>query len=343
MRPLLLLTAIAAGFSAPASAIDWTTMRPDMEIGAPRIALVDIDGDGDAELAVGGRVGGFSPRNRHHSARLEVLPDASSAPLAASMFDAVRDVAGADLDGDGKEELIVAGGGELAVIAVRDGSLVPVPQTGVPAFTGGAAANVNRVDCMDVDGDGEVEIAWAETWGEASGEGGASTLLRVASVSADGSWRLLSDTPLRAHVGDLCFADLDGNGRGELVVETGVEEIGGRLDVYVMAGRGPELSFSRPADAEARRLLSLSAVRDGSRDLLIAATVDGGVTAFVQRGQELQGVHWRLRLDRGTRITGLAVPGSGTAGFDGVLKLLIGCADPGRGSGALVSVSGLNR
>ena len=343
MRPFLLLTAIAAGFSAPGSAIDWTIMRSDIEIGAPRITLADIDGDGDAELAVGGRVGSFTSRDRNIPARLEVLPDASSAPLAARTFDAVTDLAGADLDGDGKEELVVAGGGELAVIAVRGGSLVPVPQTGVPAFTGAAAGGVNRVDCRDVDGDGEVEIAWTETWSEASGEGGASTLLRVASVSADGSWRLLSDTPLRAHVGDLCFADLDGDGRGELVVETGVEEIGGRLDVYVMAGRGPELSFSRPADAEARRLLSLSAVRDGSRDLLIAATVDGGVTAFVQRGQELQGVHWRLRLDRGTRVTGVAVSGTGTGGSGRALKLLIGCADPGRGSGALVSVSGLNR
>ena len=343
MRPLLLLTAIATVADTPASAIDWRTLRPQMEISAPRIALADIDGDGHAELAVGGRVGGFSPGYRHLSARLEVLSDASSSPLAALMLDVVLDVAGADFDGDGREELVVAGGRELAVFAVRDGSLVPVPRTGVPAVPGASEWWANRVDCMDVDGDGEVEIAWAETWSAPSGEGDASTLLRVASVSADGSWRLLSETALRAHVGDLCFADLDGDGRGELVVETGVEEIGGRLDVFSMAGRGPELSFSRPAGTEARRLLSLTAMRDGTRDLLIAATVDGAVTVFTQHGQELQGVHWRLPLDRGARVSGVAAAASGTAGFGHSLELLIGCAEPGRASGALVSVSGLHR
>ena len=343
MRRFFLLTAVAAGVSVPSSAADWRTLRPDMEISAPRIAWADIDGDGDAELVVGGRTGSYSPWRRDHSARLVVLQEASAAPLAASVFDAVRDVAGADLDGDGKEELVVAGGSQLEVVAVRDGSLVPVTQAGLPAFPGASAWGIHRVDCMDVDGDGGVEIAWTETWREPSGEGGVSTLLRVASVTGDGSWQLLSDTPLRAHVGDLCFADLDGDGRGELVAEIGVEEVGGRLEVFSLSDRGPELSFSQPADPEARRLLSLTAVRDGTRDLLIAATVDGAVSAFVQQGQELQGVHWRFRLERGARITGVAAGGREAAGFGNPLELLIGCAEPGRTSGALVSVSGLRR
>ena len=342
MRRFFLLTAIAAGVSAPSTAVDWKTLRPDMEISAPRIAWADIDGDGDAELVVGGRTGSFPPWHRDHSARLVVLQEASAAPFAASVFGAVRDVAGADLDGDGKQELVVAGGGQLEVMAVRDGSLVPVPQTGLPAFPGASTWGIHRVDCMDVDGDGGVEIAWTETGRELSGEGGVSTLLRVASVSEDGSWQLHSETPLRAHVGDLCFADLDGDGRGELVVETGVEEVGGRLDVFSVSGRGFELSFSRPADPEARRLLSLTAVRAGARDMLIAATVDGAVSAFVQQGQELQGVHWRFRLERGARITGVAGAGPGREGL-GTLELLIGCSEPGRGNGALVSVSGLHR
>ena len=145
------------------------------------------------------------------------------------------------------------------------------------------------------------------------------------------------------HVGDLCFADLDGDGRGELVVETGVEEIGGRLDLFAVAGGGSELFFSRPADAEARRLLSLSAVRDGTRDLVVAATADGVLTAFTWRGRELHGASWRLPMDRGARITGLAASGPGAAAPGRGLELLIGCAEPGRASGALVAVSGLPR
>lgn len=343
MRPLFLLAAAAACFADPAGAFDWMSLRRDMEISAPRIALADIDGDGKAELAVGGRTGGFWARNRHRSARLEVLGEASSVPLAAAMFDAVRDVAAADFDGDGKEELVVAAEGELAVLAVRNGSLVRVPQTGVPAALSAPTGAVNRVDCMDVDGDGEVEVVWAENWREPSGEEGARTILRIASVSADGHWQLLSDTPLPAHVGDLCLADLDGDGRGELVVETGVEEIGGRLDLFDVAGGGPAHFFSRPADAEARRLLSLSAVRDGTRDLVVAATVDGAVTAFTWRGQELQGVNWRLPMDRGARVTGLAASGLRAAAPGRGLELLIGCAEPDRVSGALVAVSGLHR
>ena len=343
MRLLFFLAAAAAGFAAPSGAFDWMTLRRDMEISAPRIALADLDGDGDAELVVGGRTGGFSSRDRQRSARLEVLAGASSAPAAASTFDALRDVAGADLDGDGKEELVVATGRGLAVLAVRDGSLFRVPQTGVPAIAGAAGEGVNRVDCMDVDGDGEVEVAWTGNPREPSGEGGASTVLRVASVSADGFWQLLSETRLSAHVGDLCFADLDGDGRGELVVETGVEEIGGRLDLFSVSGGGPELFFSRPADADARRLLSLSPAREGSRDLVVAAAVDGAVTAFSWRGHELRGVNWRLPMDRGARVTGLAATGPGAAASGRGLDLLIGCAEPDRASGALVSVSGLHR
>ena len=343
MRPLFLLAAIAAGFGAPAGAFDWTALRRDMEISAPRVAFADIDGDGNAELALGGRTGSFSSRDGHRSARLEVLGEASSVPLAATMFDAVRDVAAADFDGDGKEELVVATGRGLAVLAVRDGSLFRVLQTGVPAVSGAAGGMVNRVDCMDVDGDGEVEVAWAENRREPSGEGGATTILRLASVSADGYWRLLSDTPLPAHVGDLCFADLDGDGGGELVVETGVEEIGGRLDLFAVAAGGPELFFSRPADAEARRLLSLSPVREGSRDLVVAATVDGAVTAFTWRGREFQGVNWRLPMELGARVTGIAAPGPGATASGRGLELLVGCAEPDRTSGALISVSGLHR
>ena len=343
MRPLFLLAAIAAGFGATAEAFEWVTLRRDMEISAPRVALADLDGDGDAELVVGGRTGGFSSRDLPRSARLEVLGEASSAPLAVSTFDAVRDVAGADFDGDGSEELVVAGGRGLAVLTLRDGSLFKVRQTGVPAITGAAAGMVNRVDCMDVEGDGEIEVAWTGNRREPSGEGGATTILRVASVSADGFWQLRSETRFSAHVGDLCFADLDGDGRGELVVETGVEETGGRLDLFAVAGGGFEHFYSRPADAEARRLLSLSAVRDGTRDLVVAATVDGAVTAFTWRGRELHGANRRLPMDRGARITGLAASAPGTAAPGRGLELLIGCAEPDRASGALVAVSSLHR
>ena len=343
MRSLFFLAAAAAGFAAPSGAFDWMTLRRDMEISAPRIALADLDGDGDAELAVGGRTGSFSSRGGHRSARLEVLAGASSAPVAASTFDAVRDMAGADLDGDGREELVVAGGRGLVVLNLRDGSLLRVPQTGVPAVTGAAGERVNRVDCMDVDGDGEVEVAWTGNRWEPSGEGGAGTVLRVASVSAGGFWRLLSETRFSAHVGDLCFADLDGDGRGELVVETGVEEIGGRLDLFAVTGSGPEPFFSRPADGEARRLLSLAPVREGSGDLVVAATVDGAVTAFTWRGREFQGVNWRLPMERGTRVTGIAAAGPGAAASSRGLELLIGCSEPDRASGALVAVSGLHR
>ncbi len=343
MRSLFFLAAAAAGFAAPSGAFDWMTLRRDMEISAPRIALADLDGDGDAELVIGGRTGGFSSRERQRSARLEVLAGASPAPVAASTFDAVRDMAAADFDGDGREELVVAGGRGLAVLAVRDGSLFRVPQTGLPAVAGAAGERVNRVDCMDVDGDGEVEVAWAGNRREPSWEGGASTVLRVASVSADGFWQLLSETRFSAHVGDLCFADVDGDGQGELVVETGVEEIGGRLDLFAVTGGGSELFYSRPADAEARRLLNLSPVREGSGDLVVAAAVDGAVTVFTWRGRELHGVNWRLPMDPGARVTGIAAPGPGAAASGRGLDLLVGCAEPDRASGALVAVSGLHR
>ncbi|MCY3760088.1 MAG: hypothetical protein OXH50_02460, partial [Gemmatimonadetes bacterium] len=60
-------------------------------------------------------------------------------------------------------------------------------------------------------------------------------------------------------------------------------------------------------------------------------------------GHELRGVNWRLPMEPGARVTGIAATGPGAAASGRGLDLLIGCAEADRASGALVSVSGLHR
>jgi hypothetical protein len=126
------------------------------------LALADVDGDGDLDLFVGGRV---LPGRYPAPADSLLLRNAEGRLSVGQRFEKLGLVSGAvfsDLDGDGKPELIVAcEWGPVRVFRNEDGRFKEVTeQMGLSEYTGWW----NGVTTGDLDGDGRLDII-ASNWG----------------------------------------------------------------------------------------------------------------------------------------------------------------------------------
>jgi len=188
------------------------------------VAAGDIDGDGAAELIVGAGDGGANPATvrvfkTDRSPLLEFVPFGS--------LNGVR-VAAADLNGDGRAEIIVspAGGsdntGKVAVYSY-DAVQKKMAATGIEfaAYTYGYGANIA---VADIDGTGKPVIVTAPGFGRQNPA--LIKLWKVDTTPAVGSWTatLLKDISLGGAYGATVAAgDVDGDGRDEVIIGTSGE------------------------------------------------------------------------------------------------------------------------
>jgi hypothetical protein len=165
------------------------------------VTSADVDGDGDVDLAVAHRWDGTAA----------VLLNQGNGTYSAPMFHNVgsawgsADVTTADLDDDGRADLVTLGGNSEVAVLVNQGGGAFAPRAKYPVGVAPA-----RVVATDLDGDGDVDLA--------------AVCLVPKSVSlllnrGDGTFAPHQELGAGAHWRSMTHADFDGDGDRELAVQ----------------------------------------------------------------------------------------------------------------------------
>ena len=274
---------------------------------ASSLALGDLDGDGDPDLAVGDS----------RAKALVVFENDGGMNLTElgrhAAGGAPRALEAADLDGDGDVDLVLGRIGGLFLLENRgDATFEPPVQLGASRFPSSLRA-------ADLDRDGDLDLAAADREGAVtvflrgpSGEysprsfplSGAPSSLEVADLDRDGDLDLLvangtSSLDLLLNRGDGVFLrrghrsstissfvaaeDLDGDGDADVAV---THEDVPRLDVLLNTGSAtfllpePNVGFSTLGDPRWLEVADL----DGDGDLDLAVAGSRGVELFLGDG-----------------------------------------------------------
>ena len=234
--------------------------------GGLRVARADVDGDGRSEVITGAGPGG--------GPHVLVMDDGGTVRASffaySPDFHGGVDVAAADLDGDGKAEIVTsagAGGGPHIRTFRGDGT----PRDGgfyayAAAFTSGV-----RVGAGDLDGDGRAEIVTGPMAG-----GGPHVRAFRGNGAPIGNGFLAYAAEFTAGI-DVAAGDLDGDGVGEIVTGAGA---GGGPHVQVFSGPhgGSRSSFyAYPSGFRGGVQVGVGdANGDGRLDVLTGAGPGGG-------------------------------------------------------------------
>lgn len=242
----------------------------------PRLSTGDLDGNGSPDAAVVGTID-TSPGAGAHAGpgRIDWYGGAGVTSLAVSQ---AADVTHADLDGDGRDELIVVGPRGWQVLKLEPDGL----QLQDHGFHG---APLWRVAAGDIDADGTDELAIVSLQRGLVDEV-PTTLVELVRLTPTAGLQRLDAWEIAAHVGDICFAP---SALGPvLIVESGAEEVGGRLHrLSTTAGLLRQQDTARTG-GENLRILSLSALATEGRTLLSLTDISGRVRLVEWRSHGLQ-------------------------------------------------------
>jgi len=250
-------------FTADGSYVRSFSAFPEGFNGGMSLAVADFDKTTKRTIVVGASAGG-APHVRVFSLNAQVLGGFYAYDRA---FRGGVTVASADVDGDGRDEIVTAagkGGGPHVRIFTPSGASVG----GFFAFPSTRRLGVTVV-AGDVDGDGKDEIVAAEPGGKE---------VRVF----DGQGKRLSTLPVAA-VRDIALADVDGDGKKEIVVRSGVRAVlavAYRLDGKKAATFDPT-SFIDQSSKDRLRLpgIAFGALPGGS-PTVVAGTASGAPSGF---------------------------------------------------------------
>jgi hypothetical protein len=254
------------------------TFQPQVSYGAGGdgtnfVAVADVNGDHHLDLLVANDCNTSSICQNGGVGVLRGNGDGTFQP-AISYGPATLTLAVADVNADGKPDLIVAGGyscgncanGDVSVLFGNgDGSF----RTGRTYASGGIGASSLAV--ADVNGDGKVDILAANSGDSVRGRVGVVAVLRG---DGDGTFQSAAVYGTDQFVFQMAVADLNGDGKPDLVVTNQCRANCLEGDLSVFLGRG-DGSFKAPvlyaAGGDYTLGLAIADVNgDGKPDLIVA-------------------------------------------------------------------------
>jgi len=286
-------TLSAASFAAPAYLSDLVSWNS--------IVTTDIDGDGKPDIVGAAGALASSPvmnyvsicRNRGIAGALTSGSFEAKVDLATGLDAVTEHVATADIDGDGKPEVIVAN--QLANTI----SVFPNNCTAGIITTGSFGTRVDlsttdpyAVAAADMDGDGKVDLVVANR--------ASNTITIFRNTSTPGTINSSSfAAPVSFSTGSsprrLALGDLDGDGKPEVVVPNRISNTVSVFRNTAVAGSISASSLAAPVNFTAGTAPDMAAISDmdgdGSADIVIVnaagatisvllnASIAGGITA----------------------------------------------------------------
>ena len=179
------------------------------------IALADLDGDGDADVVTGGQGGIVARPNLRPHQRMWFDHAGQNVGATGHQIAALQL---ADLDGDGKPGLVTGDAFGQVTAWHNDGP--PFADDWTPhVLSAGPRSYVSALASGDLDNDGDLDIVTGRRWSN------ELTILENDTTPFVGAWPSWEIGTASAPVGALTLADVNGDGRLDVITGGGVSSV----------------------------------------------------------------------------------------------------------------------
>ena len=187
------------------------------------LATADVDGDGKLDIITANQNQNTVSVLRNTSMPNEINAASFAAPISFATGAEPYAVAAGDMDGDGKPEIVVANHGANTVSVLRNTANAGIinATSFANSIEFGTGAEPFSVTIGDADGDGKPDILTPNA--------SSSTVTVLRNLTVGAGINASSFTPANFATGgyplSIAFADLDGDGAGEVVTSNGANTV----------------------------------------------------------------------------------------------------------------------